>query len=136
MNRRDLIKLLAAAPFMPAFVSNALANVPHEPKPKAVTQHVVYFLDGEFMINFRTKKISRTDKPSQGRTVLEFHRALSSVLDAPECMPYPQPTLRLTDHLFKVINGYEISEEVFPTLSAGAITQGDDLWSSSFDWSE
>lgn len=63
-------------------------------------------------------------------SVLEFHRFLADEFDKPERLVDPVPTIRHTDHLIQITDGYRVTPNAMAHLQDGGIKQGDEYWAN------
>jgi hypothetical protein len=91
-------------------------------------------IEDDFYID-NDKVIKHVDGKTDTYTVLELHRFLSGLADRPIIynsntpesdidILSPTPSMRQTDYIIRLINGFRINEETAKWLKVGAIIQG------------
>ena len=124
MNRRDLLKAVAAAGLI-------AANIKRTPIVQAQAA-----LPLDFGIEFVDEKtlnlIAHDPVP-----LIKLYRRVNNIWDLPEMMIHPMPMTRFTDHLFRMENGYEFTERSSHLLSHGTLqttVRGKkEFWMSNID---
>ena len=92
-------------------------------------------IDDDFYVT-NDKVIRHVEGRTGTYTVLELHRFLGDLADQPidfnsntpeQCgldITSPTPSMRQTDYIIKLINGYRIDDETAKFLKGGSIIQG------------
>ena len=83
----------------------------------------------DWTIDRSTKTIEYTGSDST-ISVLDLHRWLQSLYDDPDMMEHGTPSVRHTDNFIELRDGLKVSDASIPRLTAGALKQGDEYFSS------
>ena len=81
---------------------------------------------GDWFLNSLTNKISYTGNAPI--SVLEMHRAVSTLFEEPELITENLPCYRLTDNMIDFDDKWSLADDTFEHLSHGSVKNGEDLW--------
>jgi hypothetical protein len=90
-------------------------------------------IEDDFYID-NTKTIKHVDGATATYTILEFHRFLSDLADRPPIygtntpesdidILSPTPSIRQTDNIIELVNGFRIDDETAKSLRDGSLIQ-------------
>lgn len=95
-----------------------------------------YVDDWRVRVNWETKEIEIN--PNAGyMSVLDFHREMQRQCDDFQakrddafCILDPNPSMRLTNNLISMENGYRVKQDSIYRLKDGGLIQGEEYWQS------
>ncbi len=124
VTRRTFIKTIAAG----TFAISSGVGLSDLVRPR----HKYLAINSEWVIDILNKKIIH----ARGNTVWpmqQMHRQLVDYFDTPRMIEYEMPTVRNTDTVFQLINGWRIPDDDFRYINGGSVSDDfGNVWSNFY----